>query len=402
MSTISGPSELFSSIWSRLGVADDLLAVLTAPLLGSGLNVGQAIIGLFILTIAVIFRGILAEPIIHFVRKLAENSKTRFDDKLVSAIRGPVRLLPVAAGVWVSSLVLELSDTQFDNNLSRSLIAIMLFWLAHNIVTPLAYLAEPLRRALTSTIVDWLLQALRILFILVGAAAVLQLWGIPVAPVIAGLGIFGVAVALGAQDFFKNVIAGLSILIEKRFEKGEWIQVEGVVDGICEKIGFRSTLVRRFDKAPVYVPNTLLADNPVTNFTRMTQRRIFWKIGVEYTASTAQIAFIRDGILNYLNNHDAFEQPPTVPLFVFIDSFNASSIDIMIYCFTKTTVWGEWLAEKEKLAILIKEVVDASGTGFAFPSQTTYIVDVARYAAPAAPEAVAAHWQDHPLNTKVE
>jgi len=396
-SAANGVSEDVISFWQRVGVADDIRAVLETEILGSGLDVGQAIVGLTILALGVAFRGVLAWPIINLIYGIAKKTNSRFDDKIIYAIKGPIRLIPVMLAVYISSMILNLNQTDVDNNLERSLIAAAIFWALHNLVTPLSYIAAPLRQALTSTIVDWMLQALRIVFLAIGAAAILEIWGIPVAPVIAGLGIFGVAVALGAQDFFKNVIAGLSILLEKRFEKGEWILVDGVVEGTCERIGFRSTLVRRFDKAPVFVPNTLLADNAVTNFTRMTARRIFWKIGVEYTSTTSQIAYIRDKILEYLTDHPEFEQPPTVPLFVFVDSFNASSVDIMVYCFTKTTVWGEWLAEKEKLAVKIKAIVDASGTGFAFPSQTNYIIDMASAEEVTPPEAVAQNWQGNKL-----
>jgi MscS family membrane protein len=202
---------------------------------------------------------------------------------------------------------------------------------------------------------------------------VLQIWGIQVAPLIAGLGLFGVAVALGAQDLFKNLLAGLSILIEKRFGVGDWVKVDGVVEGTVEHIGFRSTRVRRFDKAPVYVPNTEFADGAVTNFSAMTHRRIYWKIGVEYRTTRDQLAEIRNRIEAFLLDSDEFAKPPEVPLFVRIDSFNDSSIDIMLYCFTRTTVWGEWLEAKERLAYAVKDIVEGAGTGFAFPSTSLYV-----------------------------
>jgi len=93
-----------------------------------------------------------------------------------------------------------------------------------------------------------------------GFATVLQVWGIQVGPILAGLGLFGVAVALGAQDLFRNLIGGLCVLIEKRFKVGDWIMVDGVVEGTVEHIGFRSTKVIRFDLSPVFVPNQKLSD----------------------------------------------------------------------------------------------------------------------------------------------
>jgi MscS family membrane protein len=173
---------------------------------------------------------------------------------------------------------------------------------------------------------------------------------------------------------FKNLIAGMLILIERRFSHGDWILVDGVVEGLVENFGFRSTLVRRFDKAPVFVPNAMLSDNPVVNFSRMTYRRIFWKIGVLYGTSVDQLREIRDRIEQYVVESDDFADPSSeVATFVRVDSFNDSSIDIMLYCFTKTKVWGEWLEIKERLAFHVKDVVEEAGSGFAFPSRSLYI-----------------------------
>jgi len=202
---------------------------------------------------------------------------------------------------------------------------------------------------------------------------VLEIWGIQVGPILAGLGLFGVAVALGAQDLFKNLIAGILIIAERRFNKGDWIRVDGVVEGTVEQIGFRSTMVRRFDKAPVYVPNTDLSENAVTNFTAMTHRRIYWHIGVEYSTTLDQLKAIRDQIEAYIFNEAEFANPEDVSTFVRIDRFSNSSIDIMLYCFTNTTNWGEWLEIKERLAYKVKQIVEGTGTGFAFPSQSLYV-----------------------------
>ncbi|MEE8393115.1 MAG: mechanosensitive ion channel domain-containing protein, partial [Rhodospirillales bacterium] len=154
------------------------------------------------------------------------------------------------------------------------------------------------------------------------------------------------------------------------------ISVEGVVTGTVENIGFRSTLVRRYDKVPVYVPNSKLSDSAVTNLSEKTHRRIYWKVGVEYTSSVEQLREIRDGIENYITGRDEFAKPPEVSTYVRIDGFSDSSIDIMLYCFTKTTDWGEFLEIKERLAYAIKDVVEGAGSAFAFPSQSIYVETV--------------------------
>ena len=179
------------------------------------------------------------------------------------------------------------------------------------------------------------------------------MWGIKVGPILAGLGLLSVAVALGAQDLFKNLISGILILLEKRFQNGDWIKVENVVEGTVEKIGFRSTLVRRFDSSPVMVPNFNFAENAVTNFSNMKSRRIYWNIGLEYRTTRDQLRKIRDEIDDYITSDGNFVKSSEQPLFVRIEKFSDSSIDLLIYCFATTTNWGEWLEIKEKLALEI-------------------------------------------------
>jgi MscS family membrane protein len=105
----------------------------------------------------------------------------------------------------------------------------------------------------------------------------------------------------------------------------------------------------------------------------MTHRRIYWVIGVEYGATVEQLKEIRDSIENYVTSNANFAPADEVATFVRIDSFNASSIDILLYCFTRTTKWGEWLKIKEELAYKVKEIVEGAGTGFAFPSRSIYV-----------------------------
>jgi MscS family membrane protein len=106
----------------------------------------------------------------------------------------------------------------------------------------------------------------------------------------------------------------------------------------------------------------------------MTHRRIYWKVGVVYSTTIDQLRIIRDGITEFITSSDDFESPENVSTFVHVDTFSDSSIDIMVYCFTKTTNWGEWLEIKEKLAFSIKEIVeDKAGTSFAFPSTSIYL-----------------------------
>lgn len=353
-----------------------------------GVSVGHGISAVLILLLGLSLRSVIASWIISGLRRAAARSQTEIDDAIVDALAGPVKLVPVIIALFFGLQVLQsgaAANSIFlgdGENIIRTMITISIFWALHNAVDPVMHLFKSLQNTLTPLMLDWMTKALRIIFIIVGAAAILELWGISVGPIVAGLGLFGVAVGLGAQDLFKNLIAGLLILTEKRFLPGDWIKVDGVVEGTVEEVNFRSTLVRRFDKGPVYVPNSKLADNAVTNFSRMTHRRTYWIIGVRYDTTTAQLEQIRDKVLSYVLNHPEYAHPPEVSTFMRVDKFGPSSIDFMLYCFTRTTNWGEWLRLKEALAFEIKKIVEEAGTDFAFPSTSVYLEQGAEYFTP--------------------
>ncbi len=352
--------DLFLSVWNE-GVF--------------GIDLNNVLIGIIILFIFVFFRSLFSKIIINRIKSLVKKSKNKIDDEVLEAFDGPLRFFPIVIGVYVSTQYIDLNITleSFADNLNRSLITIQIFWLIYKLIDPLSFLAHRLGDVLTNDLIDWGVRILKFLIFVIGAAAVLELWGIKVGPILAGLGLLSVAVALGAQDLFKNLISGILILLEKRFQNGDWIKVENIVEGVVEKIGFRSTLIRRFDSSPVMVPNFNFAENAVTNFSNMKSRRIYWTIGLEYRTTHDQLRIIRDQIEEYISSSGDFVKSSEQPLFVRLEKFSDSSIDILVYCFATTTVWGEWLKIKEELALKIKSIVEENDAGFAFPSQSIYV-----------------------------
>ncbi len=341
-----------------------------------GVDVGSLIVALAIFFGFLLFRGLFSKYVLGRLHNIAAKTDNQFDDRVIDALIPPIRFIPIVLGLFFAGQYLDLGDNLagFFSQLTRSLIVFTMFWGLHRALEPLGQMSKKLEDLLSPTMMNWIFKVVKVLVVFIGAAVILEIWGIAVGPLLAGLGLFGAAVALGAQDLFKNLIGGITIIAEKRFSPGEWIKVDGVVEGTVADIGFRSTKVVRFDKAPVHVPNANLSDAVVTNFSRMTHRRIKWKIGVEYRTSVDQLKIIRDEITKELETNDAFAPASEVSTFVRVDSFNDSSIDFLIYCFTKTTDWGEWLAIKEAFAMKIKEIVeDKAGTSFAFPSQSLYV-----------------------------
>lgn len=361
-----------SDFWQVVG------GVWDAGVLGISLGNVVTALGLFILFL--FLRRVIFRLVVSSLMVMTRKTKTDLDDLLLQAIEKPLEFAFVVMGFYVAGQVVPMSEavgTIFDR-MVRSLIAFTLFWTIFRALDPLSFLMDRGlgmigSSSMRDTMKDFLIKLTKFVVIALGVAAVFQEWGFNVAAVLGSLGLIGMAVALGAKDFIANLFAGLTIFLDRMFEKGNWIQTPDV-DGIVEDIGFRATKIRRFDKALVTIPNAKLAGEALINFSRMTNRRIYWKIGVEYRTTQDQIRGIIRDILDYVKNSQDFEiDPAQTKTFVFMDSFGASSIDIMLYCFTKSIDWGEWLAAKERLAYKVKDIVEGHGTAFAFPSTSLYV-----------------------------
>ena len=343
-----------------------------------GINVSEIVIGLLIFLLFYVLRRLFARFLINKLSKIVLKSANKLDDTIIDVIEGPLKFLPVVIGFFIASSYIDFSIQiqNFIDLINRSLITIFIFWLLHQLVIPFSFVITKFEEKLSKPLVDWTLRGLKILIFILGVVAILELWGIKVGPVIAGLGLFGVAVALGAQDLFKNLISGIMILMERRFTIGDVIFVSGEVEGVVEQIGFRSTLVRRFDSTPVMVPNYKFAEQSVTNHTRRHHRRIRWLIGLEYRTTINQLQKIRDELTKLIENDNDYAKNENTSYFVRIDSFSDSSIDMLVQTFTVTNDWGEYLKIKEKLAVKIIEIVESNKAGFAFPSQSIYVESI--------------------------
>jgi MscS family membrane protein len=358
MELINNFSDIFLSVWNQ-GIL--------------GVDIFQILIGIGIFLIFLVFRGIISKVIIKKLEIISKKTTNKLDDTFVSSLIGPARFLPIVIGFFIASYYMTFSSEgrEIVDTINRTLITILIFWIIHQIIEPVSYVLSGLDQLLSRELIGWIIKSLKILIFILGLAAVLELWGIKIGPIIAGLGLFGVAVALGAQDLFKNLISGILVLVEKRFKIGDWISVDGVIEGTVEKIGFRSTSIRKFDKSLAIIPNFQFAENAVTNVSETSNWRIRWTITLQYNTTVDQLKKIRDDIEAYINKSEDFNQ--SLGVAVRIEKFSDSSIDLLVRCFTKSGSWNDWLEVKEKLAIEIKQIVEGNKASFAFPSQSIYI-----------------------------
>ena len=340
-----------------------------------GLSLQEVLIIIFFLFLAILIRGLFAKFIVFKIKKLIQKTGNKVDDKLFDALSSPLKFLPlilvlILMGLFVNS---ESKLFLFLEKINQTFVTIFIFWLLHQSLVPLSQAFQKLEELLSKALVLWLIRSLKYLIIFLGVVAVLETWGIKIGPVIAGLGLFGVAVALGAQDLFKNLISGMMIILEKRFELNDVIEIPGNALGTVEHIGFRSTLIRQFDTTPISIPNYVFSDSAIINYSDRKYRQIKWIIGLTYDSSTDQLKKICQSIDTSIRSNNNFMVNENYKLFVRVEKFNDSSIDVLVYTFANTNEWEKYLEIKEKLAFTIKEIVEDNQGSFAFPSQSIYI-----------------------------
>ena len=332
-------------------------------------NIG-VIAGITFLTILII-----RTVVVGSLLKIAGKTDSVHDDAIVGALKKPLTLIPIGIALFAILQEINLDETyqSYGELLIKSYFYLAVFWSLADAITPVRDFVGEKYDFLTPTLRNWIFRTLKFIAYLVGVVSVLELWGVDAASIIAGLGLFSVALALGAQNFFKNLIGGLLIIGEKRFKQGDWINIEGVAEGEVEKIDFRSTLIRRFDKAPIFVPNSVLSDSEIINFSEMPFRRIRFNVGLIYQTTPETILNIRKDIEDYIAKNDDLVNADEATTTIRVTQFNDSSIDLLIYCFTKSTRWYDYTKAKEDLILEIIKIVKNNGSDFAYPTQTIHL-----------------------------
>jgi MscS family membrane protein len=234
-------------------------------------------------------------------------------------------------------------------------------------------------------------------FIITAAALVMLLhsMGFNVTGLLASLGIGGLAVALAAKDTLSNIFGSISIIMDNMFSQGDWI-VTDRGEGTIVDIGMRTTKIRTFDNAMIFLPNSYLANTDIKNWNkRKVGRRIKMHIGVTYSSRMEDVLNAIEDIREMLVNHKDIANPKSNfdysdavfdrivvkedqlgiknTLLVYLDQYSGSSIDILIYCFSKTVNWAEWLDVKQDVMVKISQILKANNLEFAFPSQSVYL-----------------------------
>jgi MscS family membrane protein len=192
---------------------------------------------------------------------------------------------------------------------------------------------------------------------------------VPIAPMIAGLGVGGLAVALAVRPTLENAVAGFVLFADKPVKVGEFCAF-GDKLGTVEQIGLRSVQVRGLDRTVITIPNAEFSQMQITNFSRRDSNLYHKTLGLRYETSADQLRLVLARLRELLIRHPMVSMEPARVRFVGYGDF---SLDVEIFAFVHTREWGEFLAVQEDLNLRIKDIVEGAGTGFAFPSQTLYV-----------------------------
>ena len=330
--------------------------------------VGCIIIG------ALVLRKIFAYIVLKQLKKMVENSATTIDNKMLAALELPLKFLFIILAFYCVTLVLHVDFIP----LIRSLIIFSIFWGIYRCIEPFSFVIETLTSQfgteLTQALKNFFVKGIKLFVILIALTIILNEWGVNVIGLLASLSLAGAAIALAAKETLTNIFSVLTIIFDKMFKQGDWIMTPDV-EGIVEEIGSRATKIRTFSKTLVTVPNATLVNSPVTNWSQMTHRRIKMRLALEYRTPRDKITVILKQIKAYLHQHSGIATSDAVTL-VYLVEFNSSSIDILLYYFTKTTNWEEWMQIREENMLEFMKIIENQGAAFAFPTQQIYMEKV--------------------------
>jgi MscS family membrane protein len=265
------------------------------------------------------------------------------------------------------------------NQIIKSLIAFTIFWTGFRLVDPVSILFDKLLSRLAGPVAyevkNYLLKFLKFFLFGSGVIAVLAQWGINPWPYFAGIGVLSLPFAFAAKDTVSNLFGGIKlILIDRAFSVGDWIEAPSIGHGTVEEITLSTVKIRKFSKAIQSIPNGILANASITNWSRMTNRRIKIDLGLDYSTRTDQFKAILIRIKKLIADDDRVDH--SVSEMVHLVNFNSSSIDINLYYFTKTTDWVLWREIIEDHMLKFIGIIEEEGSSFAFPSRSIYIEGV--------------------------
>lgn len=325
--------------------------------------------------VSAVIRTIILRFVLAPIRRYADTTETELDNRALDVIERPIRVLLIGVAIVVITSLLDFKGDidEVADNLANSLIIASIFFFLYNIIDVIGVTTENLRNFTGIRIEDRLLPFLRVVFkvfvVVMGALIIVQEFGYSIAGLVASFGIVGLAISLAAQDTAANIIGFTSIVSDNPLHVGEFI-IAGDVSGTVEEVGVRTTRIRKLDQSLVTVPNATLTGAAVTNWSRLTKRRLDFYIGLTYNTTASQMRAVIGDIRDMLKERDKVDPESVIVHFV---EFGDSALQIRIIAYVLLEDWGEFTAEQENINLRIMEIVEAHKLSMAFPSTSLYI-----------------------------
>ncbi|MBI3932086.1 MAG: mechanosensitive ion channel family protein [Acidobacteria bacterium] len=316
--------------------------------------------------------------------RAAARTETLWDDAVLRRLRGPLALVWTLAliAVVVPALGLYAPAEAFLARVLKTGAVAVGFWVLWRIVD---VAGEALRQsrwgqasASARSLVFVGARFAKLGVAALGILAALGELGYPVAGLLAGLGLGGLALALAAQKTVENLFGSLSLALDRPFAVGDFVRVEEFV-GTVEAIGLRSTAFRTLDRTLITIPNGRLADMRLESFSARDRMRLACTIGLVYGTTAAQVRAVLAGLEGVLRGHPKIWPDAVVVRF---REFAASSLDIEVMAWFATSDWSEFQLMRQEVLLQFMEVVEQAGTSFAFPTRTVHLVSAPADAAP--------------------
>ena len=316
---------------------------------------------------------LLQRVVMRTLRRVAGWTGPAWDDEAIPRLRGPVLLflLALLLAPLTAMLQLERAADGLFIDLAKALGVIAVFWA---LVVAVGVVQRRLleRAAVTGRIEARSLiplgaRILRILLLFMGLVAVLAQFRYPVTTLLAGLGIGGVAVALGAQKTLENVLGSVAISVDRPFRVGDWIEVEGV-SGLVEEIGLRSTRIRTMARTMITFPNGRLADQRIERHTA--RDRWLWNVtfGLTYDATVQQIEAIAADMERWLTAH-----PKIASGNVKFSGFGDYSLNLEVLSWFDTTDLWEFRELRQSAGFEVMRLIERHGARLAVPVQRVLV-----------------------------
>lgn len=334
---------------------------------------------IFITIVVTVAAHFLASNLLHRLLEITKRSRGYWDNTITHAAVRPLLVIIwiVGAALLVSIIRSHTQDEVFSffPALRDIGITASITWFFLRLINEFSknYLDQQIQtsESVDYTTVDALAKLGHLIVIVAAILTIMQTLGFSVSGLLAAGGIGGFAIGYAAKDILANFFGGLTIYLDRPFSVGDWIRSpDRDIEGTVEKISWRHTRIRRFNKNPIYVPNAVFTTITVENPSRMSNRRIKLNIGIRYD-DVGEMAAIVAAVKAMLAQHEDIDEGKT--LIVNFNTFNASSIDFLVYCFTKTSVWETYHEIRQDVLLSIADVIAKHGAEMAFPTQTLHI-----------------------------